>query len=138
MADAITRIDYYMGIIPNKTGEGARILKALTDAGINLTGFLGYPKTARNSEVVFIVDEKTPAIAGLAKKAGVALGKKQKGFFVNGEDRLGAVSEKMSALAAAGINVVSLHAMCAGAGRYGALIVVDAKDVRKAGKTLGV
>jgi prephenate dehydratase len=138
MADEITRVDYYMGLVPNKAGEGARVLRIFTDAGINLTGFLGYPKTARNSEVVFIVDEKTPPLASIAKKAGLALGKKQKAFFTTGEDRPGAVTETMSRLAAAGINVMSCHAMCAGAGRYGALVVVDWKHLRKAAKALGI
>jgi hypothetical protein len=137
MADVITRVNYYMGIIPNKVGEGARILKAFTDAGINFTGFLGYPKTARTAEVVFAVEEKTPSLAGIARKAGLALGKKQKAFFVSGEDRLGAVTETAGKLAAAGVNIISVHAMCAGAGRYGALVTVDPKDLRKAAKVLG-
>ena len=138
MADVIARVDYYMGIIPNKVGEGARILQAFTGAGINFTGFLGYPKTARNAEVILVVEEKTLPLAGIAKKAGLALGKKQRGFFVNGEDRLGAVTEIAGKLSAAGINIVSVHAMCAGAGRYGALVTVDSKDLRKAAKSLGV
>jgi hypothetical protein len=138
MPDEITRVDYYVGTIPHKVGEGAKALKTFTDAGINLTGFLGYPKTARNAEVIFIVDEKMPALAGIAKKAGLMLGKKQRGFFVNGEDRPGAVTEMVTKLSAASINIVSVHALCAGAGRYGALVVVDPKDLRKAAKALGI
>lgn len=136
MPDEITQVSYYMGTIPHKVGEGARILNALKDAGVNLLGFLGYPKSARVAEVVFVVDQKAPNLAQIAKKAGLALGKKQKALLITGEDRLGTVAEKMTALSGAGINIVSVHALVAGAGRYAALVAVAPADLRKAVKAL--
>ena len=137
MADQIKQVSYYVGAIPNKVGEGAHILNAVKDAGVNLTGFLGYPKTKKKSEIVIIVDDKAPNLVPIAKKAGVELGKKQKGFLATGADRPGVGAELMGKLAEKGINAVSMHALCGGGGSYGALIVVDGADFRKAAKALG-
>jgi len=138
MPDEITRVDYYMGAIANKAGEGAKVLGALKEAGVNLAGFLGYPKTARLAELVLVVAENTPGLPKVLKKVGLTLGKKCKGFLITGEDRVGALAESMEKLAAAGINVVSTHGVTGGACRFGVIMAVDPKDAKKAAKALGV
>jgi hypothetical protein len=137
MPDEITRVDYYMGTIPNKAGEGAKVLAALKAAGVNLVACLGYRKSAKIAEIVLAVAEKAPNPAKAAKQAGLVLGKKCKALLITGEDRVGALAEGGEKLGAAGISVVSLHAVAAGAGRFGALLTVDPKDLKKAAKVLG-
>jgi hypothetical protein len=135
MANKIQRVSYYIGVVPNKVGEGARVLGAVKGAGVNLVGFLGYPRSARKTEIVLIVDDKAPNLGPIAKKAGVEVGKKQKGLLVTGADRPGLGAQMTAKLAAKGINVVSLHALCGG-GAFGALVVVGSADFRKAARVL--
>jgi hypothetical protein len=49
-----------------------------------------------------------------------------------------AVADVVSRLAEASINIVSVQAFCAGAGRYGGMLWVDASDLREATKALGI
>jgi len=131
----VTPVVYYVGMIADKPGEGARVLNAFKEAGINLMAFLGYPK-ARKAEIIIAVEEKAPALGPVARKIGLTLGKKQKALLVTGEDRPGALAEVMEKLAGAGVNVTTAHAVTGGGGRFGALISVAPAALRKAVKVL--
>jgi hypothetical protein len=134
MPDEIQTVVYYSAEIPNKVGEGARVLAVLKAEGVNFTGFWGYPvgKKAR----LDMVPSDDSGFKKAAKKAGLTLGPKGTGFFINGEDHPGAVAEVLSKLAAAGISTRAVQAVCAGAGRYGSFVQVEAEDVKKAKKAL--
>ena len=56
---------------------------------------------------------------------------------MDGEDRVGAVAGMHRKLAEAGINVTAIDAVCAGGGRYGAILWVAPQDFAKAAKLLG-
>ena len=47
MAEEIRVVEHYSASILNKVGEGARVLGALRDAGVNLIAFWGYKHGAR-------------------------------------------------------------------------------------------
>lgn len=136
MADVIRKVDYFKIEVADKPGEGARILGALRDAGINLLAFTGFPR-GRRAQIDFI-PEDSAAFKKAAKKAGLKIGPKKSGFLVQGEDRVGAVAEIVSKLGDASINVTAIDAVTAGEGRYGAILWVKPADVKKAAKALGV
>ncbi|MBI2822855.1 MAG: hypothetical protein HYX74_11590 [Acidobacteria bacterium] len=135
MAETIRKVDYFYIEAANRQGEGAKVLAALRDAGVNLLAFSGFPK-GRRAQLDF-VPEDSAAFKEAARKAGLKLSPKKAGFLIQGDDRPGAVADIMSRLAAANINVTAVDAACAGQGRYGAILWVKPPDVRKAAKALG-
>ncbi len=135
MADTIRRVDYFYIEVPDKPGEGARALSALQEAGINLLAYSGFPK-GRRAQLDF-VPEDPAAFRQAAKKAGWKLTGPKRAFLVQGEDRTGAVAGVVRTLADAKINITALDAVCAGGGRFGAILWVEPRDFIRAGKTLG-
>ena len=135
MGETIRKVDYFYIQTANKPGEGARLLGALRDEGVNLLAFTGFP-FGRRAQIDFI-PEDTAAFRAAAKRAGMKLSPKKTGFWVQGEDRVGAIADIMEKLAGARINVTAIDAVCAGEGRYGAIFWVKPPDVRKAAKILG-
>ena len=134
MADTIKRVEYFYAQVPNKTGEGARILSALKDAGINLLVFSGFPE-GRGSQLDFVPSD-AQAFRAVAKKNKLKLTGPKRAFLIEGDDRIGAIADVHEKLAAAKINVTAIDAVCAG-GRYGAILWVAPRDVGRAAKALG-
>ena len=137
MADPVRCVEVYSIECKNKPGEGARILGALRAGGVNLTAMWGYPVGKTMARIDVAADDAA-ALKAAAKAAKLKLGKKQVAFHVSGVDRPGVMAEVMESLAAAKINVHAAHGLCAGEGRYGALLQVESKDAKKAAKALGI
>jgi hypothetical protein len=136
MADTTRLVDYYYAMVPDKAGEGAKILRVLRDARVNLLAFSAFP-SQRKSQADFIPAEPAAFVAA-AKAAKLKLKGPKKVFLIDGDDRVGALSEVMAKLAAAKVNITALDAMCSGMGRFGALLWVKPKDLKKAAAALGV
>jgi hypothetical protein len=135
MAETVRKVDYFYIETPDKPGEGATVLAALRDAGVNLLAFTGFPR-GRRAQLDFIPDDAL-TFKTAARKAGIKLSAKKTGFLIQGEDRPGAIADIMGKLAAVNVNVTASDAVCAGEGRYGAMLWVKPADVRKAAKALG-
>ncbi len=134
MPDTIRQVEYFYVQVPHKAGEGARALRALKDAGVNLLAFTGFP-SGRRAQLDFI-----PADAAAFKKAAKAAGWKLTGpkraFLIAGDDRVGALADIIGQLADAKINVIAVDAVGAD-GRFGAILWVDPRNVKKAAQVLG-
>jgi len=135
MADTVRQVTYYKVMVPNRIGEGARLLGALHNAGINLLAFSGFP-AGKKAQFDFI-PEDAASFERAAKSAGIKVGAGKPVFLVQGEDRVGALAEVFSKLAAAKINVTALDGISAGFSRYGAIFWVKPKDVAKAARAVG-
>lgn len=135
MADTIQRVQYFYSEVPDKPGEGAKILRMLQQEGINLLAFSGFPEGRRAQ--VDLIPADPAALKAAAKKSKLKLKGPKTGFLVQGDDRVGAVADIMSQLAGAKINVTAIDAVSAGFGRYGAILWVKPRDVKKAAELLG-
>jgi hypothetical protein len=135
MADRIRRVPYFYVMAPDKAGEGARALRTLHEAGVNLLAFSGFP-AGRRSQLDF-VPEDPAAFRAAARKAGWKVTGPKTAFLVDGEDRPGAVAGILGKLAGAKVNVTATDAVCAGGGRFGVLLWVKPGDVNRAAKALG-
>ena len=134
MAEEIRQVEQYSASIPNKVGEGARVLGALRDAGVNLIAFWGYP-VAKGARLEFIPEDGEVFIAA-AKQTRLRV-RKGTAFYVLGDDRSGAVADILKKLADAHISLGAMHAVCGGAGTYGAVVFLSTASARKAAAVLG-
>jgi len=135
MDPSIRIADYFYVESPDTPGEGARALGALRDAGVNLIAVSGFP-SGRRAQIDFIPEDPA-AFRAVARKAGWKVTGPKKVFVFDGQDRVGVMAEMYGKLAAAKINVISSQAVCAGAGRFGGLLWVAPRDVKRAAKALG-
>ena len=136
MAETIQLVDYFYIETADKPGEAARALVQLKEAGINLLAFSAFPKR-RRSQLDFITADPV-AFKAAAKKARWKLTGPKKGFLIQGEDRVGALADLLAKLAEAKINITATDAVCAGADRYGVILWVKPRDVKRAAKAFGI
>jgi hypothetical protein len=134
MVDSIKKIGYFAMDVADKPGEAVRVLQALSEAGVNLLAFSGFPR-GRRAQLDF-VPEDVALFRKALTRAKLKVRPKKTGFLVQGKDRRGAVAEVLQKLAQAAINVTAVDAVSAGGGRYGAILWVKPKDVNKAAKAL--
>ena len=97
--DTIRKSDYFSMEVPNKVGEGARLLGSLRDAGINLTAFTAFP-SGRRAQVDFI-PEDAAALKSAARKLKLRSAAQDR-VRRAGDDRPGAIAEICEKLAKAG------------------------------------
>jgi len=134
MADTIRRLQYFVLQVADRPGEGARVLQAMRDENVNLLAVSGFP--AGKKAQVDLVPEDAAALKAAAKKRKLKLGPAKTCFVIQGDDRVGALTDTFARLAEAKINLVASQAVTAGMGRYGAIFWVRPRDASKTAKLL--
>ena len=135
MMDNIRKVAYFAMDVPNRPGEGARVIGALADAGVNLLAFSGFP-SGRKAQLD-VIPEDVAFFKSTIKAAKMKTRPQKTGFLVQGNDRKGAVADLLRSLSERKINVTAIDAVSAGEGRYAAIFWVAPRDVNKAAKALG-
>src|SRR3954468_10056926 len=136
MADRVKKVSYCYPIVPNRTGQGARVLSELTSAGVDLLAYSGFPVGRGRSQLDLVVDDMG-ALRRVARRNGWRLSKVKKGFLIQGSDKVGAVNRHLQKLADAKINVIAADGVAAGQGRYGMILWVKPRDYARAARALG-
>jgi len=131
---AIRKVAYFKTIVPNRAGQGARVLGALAHAGVNLLAVLGFP-AAGGSQIDVIARDRA-VLTRAARKAGIRLSGPKPVFLIEGADRPGALAAVLHKLAAARINVTAVAGARAGGGRYGGFLWVKPGDAGRAARVL--
>ena len=135
MAETVRLIDYYSMEVSDRPGAAHQILEQLREARVYLLTVSGFPK-GRRAQLDF-VPANASAFRAVARKAGWKLGGPKKGFLIYGDDRVGVVADLLEKLTTVKINVTATQAIIAGGDRFGMILWVKPRDVRRASKALG-
>ncbi|MGD2216474.1 MAG: hypothetical protein PVJ64_06945 [Gemmatimonadales bacterium] len=135
MADRVKKVNYVYVTVPNRAGQGAKVLGELREEGVNLLAYSGFPGKGGKAQLDMIPENMTE-LRRVAKKKGWRLSKPKKGFLVQGSDTVGAVHRHIDKLASKKINITAADAVAAGKKRYGMILWVKPKDYSRAARVL--
>lgn len=136
MADAVRKVNYCYVMVPNRPGNGAKILAALKEAGVNLEALVAFPAKGGKAQLDLIA-KNMAGVRRVVGKSGLRVSKAKKGFLVQGTDQLGVCHRHLRKLADRKINITAAQALAAGKGRYAMILWVKRKDYGRAAKALG-
>jgi hypothetical protein len=136
MADLIRTAQYFKVQIADKPGTLAGALAPLREAGVNLLAVHAFPRSRRTQ--VDVVPEDPIAFKNIAKAHMLKIQGPKMCLLLDGDDRAGALADLTDRLGSARINIIAVTGLCAGQGRFGAILWVKPRDVKKAAKVFGI
>mgnify|MGYP001302907038 FL=1 len=136
MADLIRTAQYFKVQIADTPGTLADALAPLRDAGVNLLAVHAFPRSRRTQ--VDVVPEDPTAFKNIARMHELKVLGPKMCLLVEGDDRPGALADLTDRLGSAKINMTAVTGLAAGQGRFGAILWVNPRDVKKAAKVFGV
>jgi hypothetical protein len=136
MAERAEIATYFRVLVPQRAGQGAKVLRALAEAGVDLRAVHAFPEARRAQ--VDLVPADVAAFRRAARRAGLRVSEPKRCFLVTGDDRVGAVARVMGKLGDAGVNVTATTALAAGRGRFALILWVKPASQRRAARALRV
>ena len=135
MAEKVKIIEYFYATVNDRPGEGRRLLEHLSEKGVNLIAFNAFPIGIEISQLN-LYPSNPEQLQSAAADANIDLIGPKQAILIQGDDRVGALHHHHLKLANAGINVHAATGFVIDPGKYGFLLWVDPKDVRKAEEVL--
>ena len=137
MEDTIRAVEYFYATVEDRPGEGRRLLEHLSEKGVNLIAFTAFPVGDGRTQLDFVA-ESAEDLRSAATDAGIALVGPKKAFFIQGDDRVGALHQFLLTLSNAGINVRAANGTSSGIGGFGFILWVAPQDFEAAARAFGV
>jgi hypothetical protein len=136
MADLIRTAQYFKVTIADTSGTLGHMLAPLHEAGVNLLAVHAFPRNRRTQ--VDVVPEDPTTFKDVTKPLKWKVQGPKVCFLVDGDERPGALVDLTGQLGSAKINLTAVTAVTAGQGRFGAILWVKPRDVKKAAKVFGI
>jgi hypothetical protein len=136
MSHSVHLAKYYKMMVPHKAGQGIKILEHLQKSKVNLLAFLAFPEKNGKAQIDCVPVDAAKFTAS-AKKGKWNIKGPKACFVIDDKDQVGAFAPYAAKLAKAKINIRAGATVRGGAGRCGAILWVNQKDVKKAAKALG-
>jgi len=129
-------VDYYAIKLADRPGTGGKALGALRRASVALEAVHAFPE-GRGVQMD-LVPTRGAAFLRAARAAKLRPSRRKRALLIEGADRTGALAGVLEALGNAKVNVTAVTGVRAGKGRFGAILWVKPRDLRRAAKALGV
>jgi len=136
MADMIRIAQYFKVQIADKPGTLGGMLAPLREEGVNLLAVHAFPRNRRTQADV--VPEDPTTFKNVAKAHKLKVQGPKMCLLVEGDDRPGVLADLTDRLGSARINMTAVTGLAAGQGRFGAILWVAPRDLKKAAKTLSI
>ena len=136
MAELVRTAQYFKMQIADRPGTLAGTLAPMRDAGINLIAVHAFPRN-RGTQVD-VVPEDPILFKNLAKVHQLKIKGPKVCLLAEGDDRPGALADVTDRLGSAKINMTALTGIAAGQGRFGAILWVEPRHMKKAAKVFGL
>ena len=135
MAFNIRRVNYYYITIKDEPGQAYQILDSISGLGINLLAFTAIPMGGNSTQLTLFPDDDHD-LNSLAVSSGLKIEGPHPAFLVQGDDKLGALTQVHYKFFLANINVYASSGVSDGRGSFGYIIYVKPEDFEHAAKAL--